>query len=219
MRQDNFCSTIHGTQQCQNENINWTNRIVNWQSMLLKTPSTVTYLVCPFVRRTNWITQNSLSNERIKAATVVRYYIYEIPIPLEMSLNTFTIKKQQLALSQHIRRKRMGKNSQKRKVICGDYFPKVKKIMKLFENMFLHNISNWKKWKAQVTTSTKKGHFSVLALGENAEPRKFSVALDYLSHPTFIKLLEEAEREFGYCHQGVIVLPCDAREIQRLLLR
>ncbi|CAN4109592.1 unnamed protein product [Withania somnifera] len=98
----------------------------------------------------------------------------------------------------------MSKNSQKRKVICGDYFPRVKK---LFEDI------------AQVTTSTKKGHFSVLALGVNAEPRKFSVALDYLSHPTFIKLLEEAEKEFGYYQQGVIVIPCEASEIQRLLLQ
>ncbi|KAH0720935.1 hypothetical protein KY290_005963 [Solanum tuberosum] len=113
----------------------------------------------------------------------------------------------------------MSKKSQKTEVICGDYFAKVKKIMKLFEKTFLHNINNWKKWKGQVTTSTKKGHFSVLALGVNAEPRKFSLALDYLSHPTFIKLLEEAEREFGYYQQGVIVIPCEASEIQRLLLR
>ncbi|CAN4118903.1 unnamed protein product [Withania somnifera] len=67
-----------------------------------------------------------------------------------------------------------------------------------------------------ITTSAK--NFSVLALGVNAEPRKFSVALGYLSHPTFIKLLEEAEREFGYYQQGVIVIPCEAIEIQRLLL-
>ncbi|MCD7473164.1 hypothetical protein HAX54_014801 [Datura stramonium] len=113
----------------------------------------------------------------------------------------------------------MSKNSQKTEVICGNYFARVKKIMKHFEKMFLQNISNWKKWKAQVKTSTKKGHFSVLALGVNAGPRKFSVALDYLSHPTFIKLLEEAEREFGYYQQGVIVIPCEASEIQRLLLR
>ncbi|CAN4118906.1 unnamed protein product [Withania somnifera] len=113
----------------------------------------------------------------------------------------------------------MSKNNQKTKVICDNYLPKVKKIVKLFEKMFLHNISKWKKWKAQVTTLTKKGHFSVVALGVNAEPRKFSVALDYLSHPTFIKLLEEAEREFGYYQQGVIVIPCEAIEIQRLLLR
>lgn len=149
--------------------------------------------------------------------TVVRYYIYEIPIPLEISPKTFTIKKQELALFQHIRRIRMSKKKQKRNDMCGDYF--AKKIMNLFEKMFLHNISNWKKWKAQVTTSTKKGHFSVLALGVNAEPRKFSLALDYLSHPTFIKLLEEAEREFGYYQQGVIAIPCEASEIQRLLLR
>lgn len=120
--------------------------------------------------------------------------------------------------SQHILA-RMSKKNQKTEVICGDYFAEVKKIMKLSKKMFLHKISNWKKWKAQVTTSTKKGHFSVLALGVNAEPRKFSLALDYLSHPTFIKLLEEAEREFGYYQQGVIVIPCEASEIQRLLLR
>lgn len=114
----------------------------------------------------------------------------------------------------------MSKKNQKTKVICGGYyFARVKQIIKLVDNMFLHNISNWKKRKAQVTTTIKKGHFSVLALGVNTEPRKFSLALDFLSHPAFIKLLEEAEREFGYYQQGVIAIPCEASEIQRLLLR
>lgn len=161
-----------------------------------------------------------MSNEKInKAAIVVRHYIYEIPIPLKMSPKTFSKEKQELELFQHIRRIRMNKKSQKTKAICGGYFPRVKQIIKLFDNMFLHNISNWKKRKAQVTTIIKKGHFSVLALGVNAAPRKFSLALDFLSHPAFIKLLEEAEREFGYYQQGVIAIPCEASEIQRLLLR
>ncbi|KAK4345737.1 hypothetical protein RND71_035913 [Anisodus tanguticus] len=128
-----------------------------------------------------------------------------------MSPKPSTMEKQGLALfSAHFRRTRMNKKSQKIKVIYGDYFARVKKIMKHFEKMFLHNISSWKKRNAQFTTSTKKGHFSVLALGVNAEPRKFSLALDYLSHPTFIKLLEKAEREFGYYQQGVIAIPCEA---------
>ncbi|WJZ93095.1 hypothetical protein VitviT2T_012057 [Vitis vinifera] len=61
-----------------------------------------------------------------------------------------------------------------------------------------------------------KGYFSVLAMG-NGEPKKFLVALNYLAYPPFVKLLEAAEQEFGFDQQGVLAVPCEASELQRIL--
>ncbi|XP_010261315.1 PREDICTED: auxin-induced protein 6B-like [Nelumbo nucifera] len=56
----------------------------------------------------------------------------------------------------------------------------------------------------------KEGHFAVFTTGD-AESKKFFIALSYLDNPEFIKLLEEAEREFGFYQKGVIVVvPCQA---------
>ena len=61
-----------------------------------------------------------------------------------------------------------------------------------------------------------KGYFSVLALG-NGKPKKFLVAVNYLAYPPFVKLLEAAEEEFGFDQKGVLALPCEASELQRIL--
>lgn len=74
-RQLDFRSTIHGREQCQNENVNWINRIGYWQSMFPKTPSNSDISIvslCGEDKLDN--PKNSLSNEKIKADTVVRYY-------------------------------------------------------------------------------------------------------------------------------------------------
>ncbi|KAL8504463.1 hypothetical protein ACS0TY_015868 [Phlomoides rotata] len=67
------------------------------------------------------------------------------------------------------------------------------------------------------TTSyaTKSGHFSVITTGKG-EPKKFLVGLRFLSYPPFVRLLEAAEREFGY-QQGVLIIPCEASELQQIL--
>lgn len=62
----------------------------------------------------------------------------------------------------------------------------------------------------------KEGHFTVLTIG-NGEQRKFFVALSYLRYPPFLKLLEAAEQEFGFDQPGVLVIPCEANELQRIL--
>lgn len=61
----------------------------------------------------------------------------------------------------------------------------------------------------------KDRYFSVIMIGRG-EPRKFFVALRYLSHPPFLKLLDAAEREFGF-NQGILVIPCGPSELQRIL--
>lgn len=62
----------------------------------------------------------------------------------------------------------------------------------------------------------KEGYFSVITIG-CSEPRKFFVALKYLSHPPFLKLLDAAEQEFGFNQEGVLVIPCEPSELQRIL--
>ncbi|XP_010254452.1 PREDICTED: auxin-responsive protein SAUR32-like [Nelumbo nucifera] len=62
----------------------------------------------------------------------------------------------------------------------------------------------------------KEGHFAVLTTGDG-EPRKFFVALSFLANPEFVKLLEEAEREFGFDQQGVLTVPCQPSELLRIL--
>ncbi|KAK3000560.1 hypothetical protein RJ639_020960 [Escallonia herrerae] len=62
----------------------------------------------------------------------------------------------------------------------------------------------------------KDGYFSVLTV-VNGEPKKFLVALSYLRYPPFVKLLEAAEQEFGFDQPGVLIIPCEASEILRIL--
>lgn len=63
---------------------------------------------------------------------------------------------------------------------------------------------------------TKSGHFSVVTSG-NGESKKFLVGLHLLSYPPFVRLLEAAEREFGFEQQGVLTIPCEASELQQML--
>lgn len=67
-----------------------------------------------------------------------------------------------------------------------------------------------------VGENLKEGYFSVLTIGNN-ELKKFQVALYYLRHPPFVKLLEAAAQEFGFDQPGVLVIPCEASELQRIL--
>nr|DAD48737.1 TPA_asm: hypothetical protein HUJ06_018674 [Nelumbo nucifera] len=64
----------------------------------------------------------------------------------------------------------------------------------------------------------KEGHFAVFTTGD-AEPKEFLIALNYLDNPEFFKLLEKAEREFGFDQKGVLaVVPFQASELHRILL-
>ncbi|MCL7036317.1 hypothetical protein MKW94_015491 [Papaver nudicaule] len=62
-----------------------------------------------------------------------------------------------------------------------------------------------------------EGHFPVLTIGGDQPPKKFFVGLRYLNHPAFVKLLEDRERELGFDQQGVLVVPCQASELQSIL--
>ncbi|KAF8037001.1 hypothetical protein BT93_B0043 [Corymbia citriodora subsp. variegata] len=45
-------------------------------------------------------------------------------------------------------------------------------------------------------------------VGEEEQKERFVVKTEYLNHPLFKSLLEDAESEYGFCCQGPLSLPC-----------
>lgn len=62
----------------------------------------------------------------------------------------------------------------------------------------------------------KDGHFAVIAKG-GREPQRFRIKLRYLHNPEFLKLLKQAEEEFGFSEEGAIGIPCRPDELQKIL--
>lgn len=60
----------------------------------------------------------------------------------------------------------------------------------------------------QQQAAAPKGCVTVRVGAEGEEQRRFAVPLGHLKHPLFGALLEEAEREYGFRHQGAIAIPC-----------
>ncbi|KAF3956852.1 hypothetical protein ACB098_08G106300 [Castanea mollissima] len=69
---------------------------------------------------------------------------------------------------------------------------------------------------SSVPEDVKKGHFSVIAVNGD-EPKRFVVPLSYLTHPTFLRLLEQAAEEYGFDHEGALTVPCRPSELERIL--
>ncbi|KAL6574873.1 hypothetical protein OROMI_012158 [Orobanche minor] len=68
----------------------------------------------------------------------------------------------------------------------------------------------------------KEGHFAVYAVGDDdddddGELRRFIIEISYLSHPGFLKLLKQAEEEFGFEQSGVLAIPCTYRDLQTVV--
>ncbi|KAK1361143.1 Auxin responsive SAUR protein [Heracleum sosnowskyi] len=64
-----------------------------------------------------------------------------------------------------------------------------------------------------------KGRFAIM-VGRGEEQQKFIIPVTYISHPLFTELLQEAEEEYGFNHQGVISIPCHVhrfRDVQSLI--
>ncbi|KAL7133461.1 hypothetical protein ABFS83_12G142700 [Erythranthe nasuta] len=62
----------------------------------------------------------------------------------------------------------------------------------------------------------KKGHF-VVHTSENGESRRSIVELSYLAHPGFLKLLDQAEQEFGFKQTGILAIPCRYSDLKSVL--
>ncbi|KAF8403108.1 hypothetical protein HHK36_011202 [Tetracentron sinense] len=65
---------------------------------------------------------------------------------------------------------------------------------------------------ASVPEDVKEGHFAVTAV-DDGETKRFVVPLSYLTHPAFLRLLEEAAEEFGFDHDGALAVPCRWSEL------
>lgn len=62
----------------------------------------------------------------------------------------------------------------------------------------------------------KKGHFVVHTV-DGGELKRFVVELRYLGHPGFLKLLEQAENEFGFKQTGILAIPCRYTDLLSVL--
>lgn len=69
---------------------------------------------------------------------------------------------------------------------------------------------------ATVPEDVPEGHFAVLAI-EGDEVGRFIVDLGYLNEPTFLRLLEKAEEEYGFGQKGALTIPCQPQELQKIL--
>ena len=62
----------------------------------------------------------------------------------------------------------------------------------------------------------KQGYFVVVAT-ECWKPERFVVELGYLNNPEFLKLLKQAEEEFGFSHEGALAIPCQPDDLERII--
>lgn len=62
----------------------------------------------------------------------------------------------------------------------------------------------------------KEGEFAVFAANSET-PQRFVVGLRFLSNPSFLKLLKQAEEEYGFDQEGVLAVPCQPEELQKIL--
>ncbi|KAM3374179.1 auxin-induced protein X15-like [Capsicum galapagoense] len=67
-----------------------------------------------------------------------------------------------------------------------------------------------------VPEDVKEGHFAVIATDED-ELKRFVVPLSCLTHPSFLRLLEQAAEVYGFDHEGALTLPCSPSEMERIL--
>ncbi|PIA29176.1 hypothetical protein AQUCO_06200039v1 [Aquilegia coerulea] len=94
---------------------------------------------------------------------------------------------------------------------------KLKHAVQKLQRVLL-SLVGWKFIRCQQldNSTVKEGCFAVFTMNEN-KPKKFLISLNYLAHPAFVKLLEETEQEFGFDQPGVLVVPCQANELQSIL--
>lgn len=70
--------------------------------------------------------------------------------------------------------------------------------------------------KAMAPQDVKEGYFAVFAV-KCEKPKRFVVELGYLRNPAFLKLLDQAEEEYGFQHEGALTVPCSPEELQKIL--
>lgn len=79
-------------------------------------------------------------------------------------------------------------------------------------------ITRSKSWPSRGKSTTvvaPEGCFSVYV---GPQMQRFVIKTEYVNHPLFKMLLEEAESEYGYSSQGPIVLPCNVDVFYKVLM-
>ncbi|KAJ7963447.1 Auxin-responsive family protein [Quillaja saponaria] len=61
--------------------------------------------------------------------------------------------------------------------------------------------------RKQVVRDVPKGYLAI-KVGQGEEQQRFVVPVIYFNHPLFMKLLKEAEEEYGFDQKGTIAIPC-----------
>ena len=56
-----------------------------------------------------------------------------------------------------------------------------------------------------------------IAVCVGKELKRFTIPMEYLSHPAFQVLLQEAEEEFGFHQEGVLKIPCHVPLFEKVL--
>ncbi|CAN8286347.1 unnamed protein product [Cochlearia groenlandica] len=64
-----------------------------------------------------------------------------------------------------------------------------------------------------------RGHLAVYVGQKDGEFHRVFVPIVYFNHPLFVELLKESEKEYGYCHQGGITIPCLYSDFERVKTR
>ncbi|TMW85784.1 hypothetical protein EJD97_022495 [Solanum chilense] len=77
-----------------------------------------------------------------------------------------------------------------------------------------HALTTNRSRKSKYRVSTQ-GCFSVYV---GSYKQRFAIKIEYVNHPLFKMLLDEAESEFGYNSKGPLVLPCDVDFFLNLLM-
>ncbi|CAI8592409.1 unnamed protein product [Vicia faba] len=91
----------------------------------------------------------------------------------------------------------------------------VKLIEKLQKRLLL--VRN-KSSPTYVPEDVKVGHFAVIAEGmKEHESERFVLPLSCLTNPIFVRLLEQAEEEYGFDHEGALTIPCKPSELHKML--
>ncbi|XP_008376188.1 auxin-responsive protein SAUR32-like [Malus sylvestris] len=67
--------------------------------------------------------------------------------------------------------------------------------------------------KKQVIRDVPKGCLAI-KVGQGEEQQRFVVPVIYFNHPLFIRLLKEAEEEYGFDQKGTITIPCHVEEFR-----
>ncbi|XP_077221777.1 auxin-responsive protein SAUR21-like [Tasmannia lanceolata] len=92
----------------------------------------------------------------------------------------------------------------------------VEKMQKSLSKSRRSSLSEESDFSMGVAKDVKEGHFAVLAI-DGSGPKRFVVSLNCLEQPAFLRLLEQAEEEFGFNQEGTLTIPCQPSELESIL--